>query len=87
MFQVNPLLGIGFTRKIKPYFLRKIKAKNQNVVCCNICLALEGLSRRKFKYLFIPVKQSGSRLHYFFRNGQILGLSPIQKDFADIPNI
>ena len=27
MFQVNPLLG--FTRKIKPYFLRKIKLKNK----------------------------------------------------------
>ena len=27
MFQVNPLLGRGFTWKIKPYFLRKIKVK------------------------------------------------------------
>ena len=27
MFQVNPLLGRGFTGKIKPYFLRKIKLK------------------------------------------------------------
>ena len=27
MFQVNPLLGRGFTRKIKPYFLQKIKVK------------------------------------------------------------
>ena len=27
MFQVNPLLGRGFTCKIKPYFLRKIKVK------------------------------------------------------------
>ena len=25
--------------KIKPYFLREIKSKNQNV-CCNFCLAL-----------------------------------------------
>ena len=28
MFQVNPLLDRGFTRKIKPYFLRNIKVKN-----------------------------------------------------------
>ena len=27
MFQVNPLLGIGFTLKSKPYFRRKIKVK------------------------------------------------------------
>ena len=27
MFQVNPLLGRGFTCKIKPYFPRKIKVK------------------------------------------------------------
>ena len=29
MFQVNPLLGRGITRKIKPYFLQKIKVKNK----------------------------------------------------------
>ena len=28
IFQVNPLLGRGFTSKIKAYFLRKIKVKN-----------------------------------------------------------
>ena len=40
MFQVNPLLGRGFTWNIKPYFLRKVKVKKLNVVCCNFCLAL-----------------------------------------------
>ena len=40
MFYVNPLLGRGFTLNIKSYFLEKIKVKNENVVCCNFCLAL-----------------------------------------------
>ena len=26
-------------KKKKPYFLRKLKIKNENVVCCNFCLA------------------------------------------------
>ena len=29
MFQVNPLLGRGFSWKIKPYFLQKIKVKKK----------------------------------------------------------
>ena len=32
MFQVNPLLGRGFTLNIKPYFLTKIKVKK--IKCC-----------------------------------------------------
>ena len=29
LFHVNPLIGRGFTWNIKPYFLRKIKIKNE----------------------------------------------------------
>ena len=43
MFQVNPLLGRGFTRKTKPYFLRKIKVKYLNDVCCKGLGSIRGV--------------------------------------------
>ena len=42
MFQVNPLLGRGFTWKIKPYFLRKIKVKKSK---CRLLQFLFGTLR------------------------------------------
>ena len=37
IFHMNPLLGRGITRNIKPYFLRKVKVK------VHFCLAHKGL--------------------------------------------
>ena len=50
-FQVNRLLGRGFTRKIKPYFLRKIKVKK---IKCRLLQVLFGALR---------VKQLAERTH------------------------
>ena len=40
MFQVNPLLGRGFTCKIKPYFLQK---KSKKLKCCLLQFLFGGL--------------------------------------------
>ena len=44
MFQVNPLLGRGFTLNIKPYFLRKINLKKLK---CRLLQFLFGALRVK----------------------------------------
>ena len=50
MFQVNPLLGRGFTWKIKTYFLRKISKKFK----CRLQLFLFGaLSYLKYAWLVL----------------------------------
>ena len=65
MFQVNPLLGRGFTRNIKPYFLRKIKEKK-----CRLLQFLPGALRVNYfafytfsgghfyKYLLLTINHS-----------------------------
>ena len=57
MFHVNPLHTEDSHEK-RPYFLPKIKVKNQNVLCCNFCLALLGLIT--LQWLRRSWKQTGS---------------------------
>ena len=66
MFQVNPLLGRGFTWKIKPYFLQKIKVKKLK---CRLLQFLFGALRVKYwsyllennKHLFLVKQPAVSR--------------------------
>ena len=57
MFQVNPLLGRGVTRKIKPYFLRKIKEKK--------------IKRRLLQFLFGALRVTTNTM-YMYHHDSIL---------------
>ena len=57
MFQVNPLLGRGFTWKIKPYFLRKLKYKIKMSSAAIFAWRFKGLRKLSFpkRSTFFPV--------------------------------
>ena len=56
MFQVIPLLSRGFTSKIKPYFLRKIKIKKLK---CRLLQFLFGALRVKLTIEWINNDEDG----------------------------
>ena len=60
MFQVNPLPGRGFTRKIKPYFLRKIKVnktchRDRIAHLTAPCPSHKKLKRKNLNILLMPM--------------------------------
>ena len=59
MFQVNPLLGRGFTWKIKPYFLRKIKVKKIKMSSAAIFFCALKVKKEKISNGLVVVRAVG----------------------------
>ena len=49
---MNPLLGRGFKRNIKPYFIQKIKVKIVKVLSAAILLGALRVNATEMSYLF-----------------------------------